>query len=123
MRITNGICLQQSIYFAVYLDSLLVNLSNSGVGCYWGCCFAGAFPYADDVVLLYPCASALRKMLQIVVHLLFHISWNFNAGKTQLICFYAPSVRPISPSIYFNGTQLSYSDKVIHQVLWMTLQT
>ena len=31
--------------FAVYLDSLLVDLSNSSVGCYWGCCFAGAFTY------------------------------------------------------------------------------
>ena len=109
--------------FAVYLDSLLVNLSNSGVGCYWGCCFAGAFPYADDVVLLYPCASALRKMLQICCSFAVSHKLEFNAGKTQLICFYAPSVRPISPSIYFNGTQLSYSDKVIHQVLWMTLQT
>ena len=25
---------------------------KSGVGCYWGCSFAGAFAYADDVVLL-----------------------------------------------------------------------
>ena len=47
----------------------------------------------------------------------------FNASKTQLICFYAPSVRPISPSIYFNGTLLSNSDKVIHlgHVLTSTL--
>ena len=42
--------------FAVYLDGLLIDLSESGVGCHWGCSFAGAFGYADDIVLLAPCA-------------------------------------------------------------------
>ena len=51
--------------FAVYLDGLLVELSKSGVGCHWESSFAGAFSYADDVVLLAPCASALRTMLNI----------------------------------------------------------
>jgi hypothetical protein len=45
--------------FSVYLDGLLVDLCNSGVGCHWGCSFAGAFSYADDVVLLAPCASVV----------------------------------------------------------------
>ena len=48
--------------FAVYLDGLLVELSKSGGGCHWGSSFAGAFSYVDDVVLLVPCASALRTM-------------------------------------------------------------
>ena len=100
--------------FLLFILSLSVDLSNSGVGCYWGCCFAGVFTYVDDVVLLAPCASALRKMLEICCSFAVTHKLEFNAGKTQLICFYAPSVRPISPSMYFNGTQLSYSDKVIH---------
>ena len=45
--------------FAVYLDGLLEELSESDVGCYWGHLFAGAFCYADDVA---PCASALRYL-------------------------------------------------------------
>ena len=36
--------------FAVYLDGLLLELCNSGVGCYWGCSFAGGFSYADNMV-------------------------------------------------------------------------
>ena len=48
--------------FAVYL---VVELSKSGVDCHWGSSFACAFSYADDVVLLSPCASALRTMLNI----------------------------------------------------------
>ena len=48
--------------FTVYLDDLLGELSNSGVG---GSMFVGTFCYADDIVLLAPCASALRSMLNI----------------------------------------------------------
>ena len=51
--------------FAVYTDGLLNDLNGCGVGCYWGCSFAGAFTYADDVVLLAPCASAMRIMLEV----------------------------------------------------------
>ena len=38
----------------VYLDDLLVELRESGIGCYWGSMFAGPFAYAaaDDIVLL-----------------------------------------------------------------------
>ena len=53
------------LLFAVYLDDLLVELRESGVGCYWGSMFAGAFAYADDIVLLAPCASAMRTLLSI----------------------------------------------------------
>ena len=42
------------------LDGLLEELSNSGVGYYWSSSFVGALAYADDIVLLAPCASALR---------------------------------------------------------------
>ena len=38
--------------FAVYLDSLLNELSLTGVGCCWRWMFAGVFCFADDVVLL-----------------------------------------------------------------------
>ena len=48
--------------FAVYLDGLLVELIKSGVGRHWGNSFAGAFSYVHDVVLLAPCATALRTM-------------------------------------------------------------
>ena len=97
--------------FAVYLDSLLNELSLSGVGC---CCrwmFAGVFCFADDIVLLAPCASALRKMLSICnsSHGLI-----FNSEKIQLICF-RKNVRQSSVDhIEFNGVLLKFSNKVLH---------
>ena len=66
--VSNGVR-QGSVFittpFCSDIDRLLLDLCDSGVGCYWGCSFVGAFSYADDLVLLAPCASALRLMLQI----------------------------------------------------------
>ena len=73
--------------FAVYLDGLLEELCVSGVGCHWRWMFAGVFCYADDLVLLAPCPSALRTMLSICLSYAQSHGLVFNAAKTQLICF------------------------------------
>ena len=63
--ISNGV-LQGSVLspvlFAIYLDGLLEELSNLG---HWRWLFVGAFCYSDNIVLLAPCAPALRLMLSI----------------------------------------------------------
>ena len=70
-----------------FVDGLLLELSRSGIGCFWGSVFAGAFCYADDIVLLAPCASALRIMLDICNSFATKRKLEFNA---QLICFHLP---------------------------------
>ena len=65
-------------------------------------------------MLLAPCASAMRIMLEVCRSFAVSHKLEFNASKTQLICFYAPSVAAITPSIYFNSTLLSYSNQVVH---------
>ena len=47
------------LLFALYLDGLLADLVKCGVGCYWDNLFAGCLCYADNIVLLAPCPSAL----------------------------------------------------------------
>ena len=44
------------VLFCLYIDDLLLTLSQSGVGCYVGINFAGALAYADDIVLVAPTA-------------------------------------------------------------------
>jgi len=39
------------ILFCIYIDDLLVSLSQFGVGCYIAGNFVGAIDYADDIVL------------------------------------------------------------------------
>ena len=50
--------------FSIYMDEILVNLRNLGVGCYVGEVFMGAMGYADDLVLLAPTRTAMEMMLK-----------------------------------------------------------
>ena len=52
------------VLFAVYL------LAGSGGGCFWHSLFVGAFYYANDIVLLAPCASVLKKLCWIFARLM-----------------------------------------------------
>ena len=42
------------VLFCIYTDKLLLQLSESGFGCFIGEVFLGAVAYADDIVLLEP---------------------------------------------------------------------
>jgi hypothetical protein len=76
--------------------------------------FAGVFCFADDIVLLAPCASALRKMLSICSSYASSHGLIFNSEKTQLICF-RKNVRQSSVDhMEFNGVFLKFSNKVLH---------
>ena len=102
------------VLFTVYLDGLLDELSSSGVGCSWGSMFVGAFYYADDIVLLAPCASALRSMLNICNLYAKSHGLMFNESKTQLICFRSSTTCRFLPVIKFNDVTVLFSDLVQH---------
>ena len=51
------------VIFSISIDTFLVDLKKSAVGCTWGGKFAKCFAYADDIVLLAPSMAALRLML------------------------------------------------------------
>ena len=89
-------------------------MSKFGVGCHRGSNFAGAFSYADDVVQLAPCASALRTMLNICSSFSVSHKLEFNSMKTQLMCFHCPSVHQITADIYLNNIKLSFVSRVKH---------
>ena len=51
-------------------------LKDCGVGCYWDGVFVDALGYADDIILLAPCPSALRLMLKTVYNIIINYrSW------------------------------------------------
>ena len=102
------------LLFAVYIDELLSDLSSCGVGCYCGDLFAGCVCYADDIVLLAPCQSALRTMLSICSNFATAHKLEFNTSKTQLICFRKTRHCSFPVLIHLNGHLLHPSDKVVH---------
>ena len=116
-HVSNGVrqgCVLSPVLFSVYLDGLLQKLADSGVGCHWGNLFAGAVCYADDIVLLAPCPSALRILLDICSSYADTHGLQFNAEKTQLICFHLRHTRVYLPDINFNNVVLHYSEEVTH---------
>ena len=98
----------------MYLDGLLQKLAASGVGCHWGNLFAGSVSYADDIVLLAPCASALRTQLNVCSSYASTHGLKFNAEKTELICFHLRHTHPSSPVFIFNNHVLRHSNEVGH---------
>lgn len=71
--------------FCIYIDDLLVKLSLSGVGCFIGFNFVGALAYADDIVLLAPTPSAMRKLLSICDIYAKEYDILFNAKKSKFL--------------------------------------
>jgi len=73
------------ILYCIYTDDLLIRLSLSGVGCYIGLNFVGALAYADDIVLIAPTPSAMRKMLAICDAYAVEFDILFNAAKSKFL--------------------------------------
>jgi len=61
----------------------IVQLSLSCIGCYMGLNFCGALAYADDIVLIAPTASAMRKMLSVCESFAARFDIQFNAQKSK----------------------------------------
>ena len=55
--------------FSLYIDPVLVNLSNSGYGCHFAGMYAGAISYADDITLLCPSVWGLNEMLKFFLYI------------------------------------------------------
>ena len=75
------------LLFSIYMDELIERLKRSGVGCYIGNMFMGAFCYADDCNLLAPTLFSMKNMLDIVSKLGKDFDMKFNPTKSQFIVF------------------------------------
>ena len=47
--------------FNIYIDSLILGLKSSGLGCYMRGLFVGCIAYADDLLLLSGSVALLQK--------------------------------------------------------------
>ena len=112
-------------FFGVYMDELLVQLRRSGVGCHIGGMFFGAAGYADDIILLAPCRSAMAQMINICEefgsknNLKFSTEENPAKSKTKCLYMFGPRVkRPVYPAhLQFYGRDLPW---VTHATLLPT---
>lgn len=100
------------ILFTVYVDTLLDMLQQSGIGCYVENHYAGAFCYADDVVLLCPSLRGLNQMLHICSEFARDYNVTFNAKKTVGI-YFGRSNR-VEGFAALNGVRIEWQEKVKH---------
>ena len=117
--VRQGAILSPSL-FCVYLDTLLSQLRDAGVGCHMGGQFLGAFGYADDVLLLAPSRQALQIMLTICEEfstshsMLFSTDPNPVKSKTNCLIF----SRTVTPgqvlNVQLNGVKLPWVDTAKH---------
>jgi len=107
------------VLYLLYTDGLLVKLSNAGVGCYFGSFFVGALAYADDLVLLAPTPSAMRKLLAICDEYAQEFSIVFNANKSKWLAIVPKKRRWITSQLDFchfrvGGTYVERVNSFVH---------
>ena len=102
------------ILFCVYVDGLLNLLKSSGVGCFMGNVYAGAFGYADDLKLLTPSVCAFKILTDVCIKYAEQYDISFNGKKSLLIIYKCTKYRPPDPKIVINGVHVPRVDEVIH---------
>ena len=75
------------ILFNVYINELILLLSEQGVGCHLHGQFVSAFIYTDDVTLLAPTSTALNAMLEICSNFAIDFDLQFTAVKLNVCIF------------------------------------
>jgi len=101
------------ILFCVYMDELLKRLENEDIGCHIGRHFYGALGYADDLSLVVPSVTGMRRMLAICDEYGEEYSVEYNPIKTVCVAFSRRKVR-VKPDIYLSGQKLRWVDSVKH---------
>ena len=78
--------------FSVYLDDLLKELRQQGIGCHMGGMWVGAAGYADDLILLAPSRTAMQQMIRICVRYANEFNLQFstdpNPALSKSKCIY-----------------------------------
>ena len=73
--------------FSLYLDPLTNKIKNSGFGCHMGKTATNVFVYADDVVLLAPTVTSLKRMVDISEEYGKSHKLQFNSIKSEIVIF------------------------------------
>ena len=116
------------IFFAIYIDKLLVLLEKAGLGCHINGIFYGAMIFADDIFLLSASRNGLQALVDVCASFVSMRNLKFGTNvdpfksKTKCIVFGKKSQQNFEPlNITLNGNQLPWVHQVKH--LGHTLQS
>ncbi|XP_013148875.1 PREDICTED: RNA-directed DNA polymerase from mobile element jockey-like [Papilio polytes] len=107
--------------FSLYVNRLIGALSGSMVGCSIDGTFINNINYADDMVLLAPSISALRKLLHICENFAIAHGLKYNALKSELLVFPAGNKCYLNiPPVTLSGTRIKTVTKYKYLGHWLT---
>ena len=98
----------------LYNDALLLRIQESGTGCHMGGHYAGALAYADDITLISPSMTGLRKMSSICEQNASEYDILFNGSKSKLLFFYRCCCNVSTLSIAVCAQLVEMSDTAVH---------
>jgi len=101
-------------FFAVYMDDLSIQLTDTQLGCRIGSQIFNHVFYADDVCLLTTSIAALRMLLQICEKYGEGHDLTFNPKKTMCQAFIDYKYGTTRPSIMFCGQNLVWKETVCY---------
>jgi len=67
--------------FNLFIDAVIVSLTENGVGCWVKQTFVGCILYADDIIPLSPSLQGLQDMLSVCHTVCTHLHLQFHANK------------------------------------------
>lgn len=108
--------------FCLYMNRLIAGLSGAMVGCSIDGTFVNNISYADDMVLLTPSISAMRKLLHICERYAVAHGLKYNTKKSEYMLFSAnkKACCPDVPPITLGGIPLKRVDTFKYLGHWVT---
>ena len=101
-----------AIFFTLYIDSLLIQLKESGYGCYIDGIFIGALSYADDITLISPSIRGLNKMINICSDFAddYHITFN----NTKSVCIKFGDKVNQHEKVFLKTSEIAWVNNIRH---------
>ncbi|XP_045503537.1 uncharacterized protein LOC123700380 [Colias croceus] len=107
--------------FKFYVDELIGGLNRTGVGCSIDGKFVNNLSYADDMVLLAPSISALRKLLEKCEDFAVAHGLRYNVKKSNLLVFQSRGFKVDSvPPVFLDNTPLQRVSQYKYLGHWVT---
>lgn len=123
-RLNNGVRqggLTSPKLFNLYINGLIEELSAAVVGCSIGGRIINNISYADDMVLLSPSISGLRKLISICEQYAVAHGLRYNTKKSELLLFKAGAkTYETVPPVVLNGAPLKQVKKFKYLGHWVT---
>ncbi|KAL0860188.1 hypothetical protein ABMA27_010495 [Loxostege sticticalis] len=100
--------LSSPVLFSLYVDGLIGALSDTRIGCSIDGQMVNSISYADDMVLLSPSVSALRRLLAVCEAYAAEHGLLYNTKKSELMVFQVGPKKPmVVPPVKLLGVPLS----------------